>query len=71
MVYPFKFHMQVFFLLGRGKNQSCEAHCSWRGEGGEGDMRMVPKEIFKNSGPLRCLGHRKVVTEMLLHVEYI
>ena len=29
------------FLLGRGKNQSCEAHCSCEG------VAVLPHEIFK------------------------
>ena len=28
--------MQAGFLLGRRKNQSCEAHCSWEVGGGLG-----------------------------------
>ena len=54
------------FLLGMRKNQSCEAHCSC-GVGGLGVYS--PQEIFSEVASGGFWSPRRIVAEMLLHVQ--
>ena len=53
------FHKGSSIRDGKGKNQSCEAHCSWGVRG-----NVLPGNVL-NLGPLKLL----VVASGMLHVE--
>ena len=36
-----------YVFLERGKNRSCEVHCSWGVRGGGGSGGMLPQDIYK------------------------
>ena len=55
-------------LLGREKNWSCEAHCSWEGSGGCSPRKCYTFRLSEvASGGF--WGPRRFVAEMLLHVK--